>query len=102
MKSFANFARCLGSKRPKRVLALSPLCESNPSELRLLVEKLDKSGIPPAFENKLFEEAFSYVVSSSHVFWKKVFPFWNTSHKAKPYAHMSHLGRSAGSIGDKS
>jgi hypothetical protein len=98
MNCVANFARCLGSNRPNRVLTLSSLSGMDTSGIRLLLAPADNSVVLTVFDEKVF----SYFVSSRQDFLKNVAPFWNISHRARPYAHISHFGRSSASIGDRS
>jgi hypothetical protein len=102
MNCVANFARCLGSNRPNRVLALSSLSGRDTSGVRLLLAPVDNSVVLTVFDMNLSEKVFSYFVSSRQDFLKNVAPFWNISHRARPYAHISHFGRSSASIGDRS
>lgn len=99
INSVANLARCLGSNRPKRVLAFSSLSRMGSSDSEASGGKF---ATVPVFDMRLSGRIFWFVASSGQLFLKKVAPFWKISHKAKPYAHISHLGRSTGSIGDKS
>jgi hypothetical protein len=101
MNCIANFARCLGSNRPNKVLALSSLSGREALGVLPFLPSMGESALIPVLSLKLSEEAFSYIFSSRQDFLKYIAPSWNISHSARPYAHISHLGRSSGSIGDR-